>query len=1432
MTAKENGKLFGEYMLHEQLGSTAYCRSFKVTKSGEAGTSHRLKIFNKKLSGNEQFLRYYSFINKLFGHLEHAGIPQIVETGTVDDCFYILSEYVEGINGTVMLDHTLRGNVKLTPQRIKAIIFQLIELFEYTSNVLITEKKRGITHSNIILPNVFLCGDGQIYLTDFRPPFTRPDLLQEFGMLPADHCSPSMLAKRPITARSDIFQLGLLLYELVYQEPFFKDVNSESKLMSELKRKIPLKNSPAADSPQNINSIIARLLSVSPRSRFKGFQRVRNFIFEEWGPVTLEESREILSQYYQELENDALQDILADFKGEIEDTLGFMGLGDEADYDEEYESEYDEGDDELEGEKRPNRNQEPVNYAEIGVQNIVVALKHIKLLLTQFPDNEDLNKAAWALFLEIDKAYKIHHNFLKAQSALESQDGMTAIVHFLSILSIDYFYIDAFQMLREIRNALSPMTDAEQERDELTIMAAMRAMQGDNDDEAIATLHKIPENSIFYRYCQEIVRFIKKKQRMKKDSATRFNQAIQLDMTADSAEIVTLVSQALTLNPENSEMYPVVEKLASPYQSVQAEEMLSEEGTSYEEIEGPEEEELSEEYDELEFVEENVDETDVGDDLEAENKLHEQQLAVIESKIQEADKAVEQDDFDTGLAILTSLLDSDDVSASMKEKISSKIGVVRKQYIQSERVREEAVIDETILELSPTTPIEIHDEFADVDIEKSHDFVPEDARPSEVAEKPVVEGGDPETLRNYLDQGLQLYGSNDYKGAIEIWKKVLAIDSKHEQAIEYIELAKEELQYAGYETEKVDNGSSSLIVDTGYKQDPAMIGASTDRVNIEDIGSEELPELALETPVKNELVPDDLANSQNFDYQTDTLELEDEGDFVELSDDTSSFSGEAMQLDDAGDFELSESLPPEINLPDETFDDIAELTDADSVVAEVEELHAYEELEEVVQEEASLSEDGASSHQLAPQKVMNKPPVSAPKLMDEAEIESLFTEGLAHYEEDRIEEAITIWSTVLHSAPEHKKTKIFIEKAKEKLAIQLEKMDELQTKSEKKKKNRLIFIGIGVLVLLVISVGGLLSWNAYQKSSSKSKALQSFADKHYDEAIINFEKYLTFEEKDVAALEKLGKSYLYLDQPDKTIEIYRRLIDLGNKDENTYLVLGLAYYNNGNFQEALENYKIAQNFNPDATEPLLGIARSSQKLGDSDSAIAAYDKVREKAPSKIGDPDWIIIGNALIDKGDYQSSIAAFRNIQEESINSEFGLGRSYYESEEFEEAVVWFTKAKERDPQFVRNRLYLGKCFYRLKEYEQAISEYLAIIEMYPEDLDVYFELGTAYLKIDKHDDAISYYNKALQYHPDNAKLHFSLGVTYHQKGEYEKGIEQYKLAVAVRSNYSEAYANLGSIYFKLKDMDSAKKAWLQSLKSNPDQPVIQSYLRRLGVR
>jgi CHASE2 domain-containing sensor protein/tRNA A-37 threonylcarbamoyl transferase component Bud32 len=197
---------------------------------------------------------------ELAGKLSHPGVVAIYDVGDDYDLTYMAMEFLEGED----LEKYCRKESTLPIRRILDVIAETADALEYAHN-------SGVIHRDIKPANIMLLKNGRIKVTDFGIAKSMSSSKTRSGIIlgTPNYMSPEQIMARKIDARSDIFSLGVVFFQLLTGELPFKGENLNSLFyqITQARHTSPRKINPKVLRP--IEQIIDKLLAKNPEHRLQ-----------------------------------------------------------------------------------------------------------------------------------------------------------------------------------------------------------------------------------------------------------------------------------------------------------------------------------------------------------------------------------------------------------------------------------------------------------------------------------------------------------------------------------------------------------------------------------------------------------------------------------------------------------------------------------------------------------------------------------------------------------------------------------------------------------------------------------------------------------------------------------------------------------------------------------------------------------------------------------------------------------------------------------------------------------------------------------------------------------------------------------------------------------------------------------------------------------
>lgn len=171
-------------------------------------------------------------------------------------------------------------------------------------------------------------------------------------------------------------------------------------------------------------------------------------------------------------------------------------------------------------------------------------------------------------------------------------------------------------------------------------------------------------------------------------------------------------------------------------------------------------------------------------------------------------------------------------------------------------------------------------------------------------------------------------------------------------------------------------------------------------------------------------------------------------------------------------------------------------------------------------------------------------------------------------------------------------------------------------------------------------------------------------------------------------------------------------------------------------------------------------------------------------------------------------------------------LGYEAKTNENFDEAIVNYSKILEIQSDDYDARLALARLYHLKADYQTAISFYNKIYQNDSTDVEALNGFGACYMKLEKPKDASIYYKKAIIFLPGEVQLYFDLAKAYIWDEKLDMAIETYYKIIAIDDTYSEAYSGIGKILYWQEKPKSAISYYQKALALDPkNEEIIKEY-------
>lgn len=236
-----------------------------------------VKVLRGDLSDDDKFVRRFQREALSASKLAHPNIVEMYDVGEDNGNYYIVMEYIDG--------RTLKSLIK---KRGGLTLPEVIDIMTQLCSAIMCAHDSYIIHRDIKPQNVLILEDGRVKITDFgiAMALNSNELTQTNSVMGSVHYLPPEQANGSgSTIKSDIYSLGILMYELLIGKVPFKGDNAVEIAIKQMKEAIPSVCKQNPDIPQSIENIILKACAKNPKNRYDSvkemYDDIKNALTEE-----------------------------------------------------------------------------------------------------------------------------------------------------------------------------------------------------------------------------------------------------------------------------------------------------------------------------------------------------------------------------------------------------------------------------------------------------------------------------------------------------------------------------------------------------------------------------------------------------------------------------------------------------------------------------------------------------------------------------------------------------------------------------------------------------------------------------------------------------------------------------------------------------------------------------------------------------------------------------------------------------------------------------------------------------------------------------------------------------------------------------------------------------------------------------------------------
>ncbi|MBN2306349.1 MAG: serine/threonine protein kinase, partial [Anaerolineae bacterium] len=250
----------GNYEIIERVGKGGMATVYRARQLN-MNRDVAIKVLSADLAGNPHMVARFEREAQVIANLEHPRILPVYDYGHEDDFLYLVMRIVEG---ETLYQRLMQGAVSLD---------EVVELVDQITSALDHAHARGVVHRDLKPTNVLLDKQGNVYLMDFgiaKLTMASQQLTATGAVMGTpSYMAPEQWRGEPVDGRTDVYALGVMLYEMVIGHVPFESETPFTLMYKHLHDTPPSPRELLPDLPENVEDVILKALAKSPDDRYQ-----------------------------------------------------------------------------------------------------------------------------------------------------------------------------------------------------------------------------------------------------------------------------------------------------------------------------------------------------------------------------------------------------------------------------------------------------------------------------------------------------------------------------------------------------------------------------------------------------------------------------------------------------------------------------------------------------------------------------------------------------------------------------------------------------------------------------------------------------------------------------------------------------------------------------------------------------------------------------------------------------------------------------------------------------------------------------------------------------------------------------------------------------------------------------------------------------------
>jgi serine/threonine-protein kinase len=264
------------YTITERVDQGGMAEVFRGVAEGIKGFKKNVAIKRilPNLTKNKKFISMFLDEARLSLHLQHANIVHVFDIGVANDSYFIVMEYVDGLNLKGLIEHEKKRGRRMKVSHTLWLMAEVCKGLSYAHEAVDPEDNTplGIVHRDISPPNILISKQAEVKLVDFglakatsQIEITDPGVVKgKFSYL-----SPEAASGVEVDHRADIFAVGILLWEMLAARRLFYGESDYQTVELVRQARVPSLRAVNPEVDADLEAVVMKALARDPRDRYQ-----------------------------------------------------------------------------------------------------------------------------------------------------------------------------------------------------------------------------------------------------------------------------------------------------------------------------------------------------------------------------------------------------------------------------------------------------------------------------------------------------------------------------------------------------------------------------------------------------------------------------------------------------------------------------------------------------------------------------------------------------------------------------------------------------------------------------------------------------------------------------------------------------------------------------------------------------------------------------------------------------------------------------------------------------------------------------------------------------------------------------------------------------------------------------------------------------------